>query len=344
MIDELLNEIENIKREFVEEVKRIQSHVDLKEKRDKYLSRKKGIIVSLLKRLKDLSSESKPIAGKHINQLKIFVENTFAELTEKVNSSKRVSDYDYTLPEIDFENGGFHLISHIKQKIENIFISMGYHIAYGPEIETEYNNFEALNIPDYHPARDEQDTFFIKDEENLILRTHTSPVQIRYMKSHKPPIKIISPGKVFRKDEPDATHSPVFHQIEGLVVDKGINFSHLKGTLELFIKSFFGRDVRLRFRPSYFPFTEPSAEVDMSCFLCNGEDENCKVCKGTGWLEILGSGMVHPVVLQNCGIDTDEYSGFAFGMGIERIAMIKYGVTDLRLLYDNDLRLLKQFG
>ncbi len=344
MIDELLNEIEDIKKNFLKEVKSIQSHMDLKYVRDKYLGRKKGIVAALLKRLKEISNENKPIAGKHINQLKLFVEKTFNEINEIYNSDKINSDFDYTLPEIEFSVGGFHLISHIKQRIENIFISMGYHIAYGPEMETEYNNFEALNIPDYHPARDEQDTFFIKDEKDLILRTHTSPVQIRYMKSHKPPIKIISPGKVFRKDEPDSTHSPVFHQIEGLVVDKGINFSHLKGTLELFIKSFFGRDVSLRFRPSYFPFTEPSAEVDMSCFLCKGEDESCKICKGTGWLEILGSGMVHPVVLENCGIDSEEFSGFAFGMGIERIAMIKYGVTDLRLLYDNDLRLLKQFG
>jgi phenylalanyl-tRNA synthetase alpha chain len=221
---------------------------------------------------------------------------------------------------------------------------MGYEIAYGPEVETEFHNFSALNFMEEHPARDEQDTFFIKNFENLVLRTHTSPVQIRYMLKNKPPIKIISPGKVFRKDEPDATHTPVFSQIEGLLVDKDIHFSHLKGTLELFIKAFFGQDVNIRFRPGFFPFTEPSAEVDISCFLCDGTDAGCRVCKGTGWLEILGSGMVHPQVLINCNIDPEVYSGFAFGMGIERIAQLKYGINDLRLFYDNDLRFLNQFN
>ncbi len=236
------------------------------------------------------------------------------------------------------------MIAAIQQQIEDLFLNLGYEIALGPEIELEDYNFTKLNIPEHHPARDEQDTFFLEGHDELLLRTHTSPMQVRYMLAHTPPFKIISPGKAFRKDDPDATHSPCFHQVEGLLVDRGIHFSHLKGTLEVFCRSFFGADIVLRFRPGYFPFTEPSAEVDISCFMCAGKQSDCRVCKGSGWLELLGSGMVHPQVLRNCGIDPEVYSGFAFGMGIERVAMVKYGVPDLRLLYENDLRLLGQFG
>lgn len=343
MINALKNEIEEARTRFLEDLNRIQSQNQLVEVKDKYLSRKKGVITEFMKQMKALSPEYKPQAGKMVNNFKLEVEKQFNQFQDRLVSDKK-SDIDYSLPEYDIPVGSSHLLSIVRTRLENIFLKMGYEIAYGPEVETEYHNFTALNMPEEHPARDEQDTFFIQGFSDIILRTHTSPVQIRYMKHHRPPIKIISPGKAFRKDEPDATHTPVFSQIEGLLVDRGIHFSHLKGTLELFIKSFFGQDVNLRFRPGYFPFTEPSAEVDISCFLCNGSNPDCRICKGTGWLEILGSGMVHPQVLKNCDIDPDEYSGFAFGMGIERITMLKYGINDIRLFYDNDLRFLKQFN
>jgi len=237
------------------------------------------------------------------------------------------------------EVGAIHILSQVQKEISEIFLSMGYEIAEGPEVELDYYNFEALNIPADHPARDTQDTFYISDD--VLLRTHTSPVQIRVMKSKKPPIKIISPGRVYRSDEVDATHSPIFHQIEGLFVDKGVTMADLKGTLEVFAKRFFGEETRVRFRPHHFPFTEPSAEVDISCIFCGGK--GCKTCKGEGWIEILGAGMVHRKVLANCDIDPDEYTGFAFGMGVERIALLKYEIEDIRLFYENDLRFLKQF-
>jgi phenylalanyl-tRNA synthetase alpha chain len=343
MIDVVKNEIEDARKGFHEDLKHIQSQKQLIEIRDRYLSRKKGIITGFMKRMKDLSPEEKPQAGKLINDFKVDVEDQFDQIQDRLYSFQE-SDIDYSLPDYGIPVGSPHLVSIVRTRLENIFLRMGYEIAHGPEVETEYNNFTALNVPAEHPARDEQDTFFIQGFDDILLRTHTSPVQIRYMKHHRPPLKIISPGKAFRKDEPDATHTPVFSQIEGLLVDRGIHFSHLKGTLELFIKSFFGQDVSLRFRPGYFPFTEPSAEVDISCFLCNGSDPACRICKGTGWLEILGSGMVHPQVLKNCDIDPDEFSGFAFGMGIERIAMLKYGINDIRLFYENDMRFLRQFN
>lgn len=343
MIDELKKEIEKVKKGFLQEIGQILSKENLKKLRDKYTSRKNGILTELLHNLKKVSKELRPIAGQTINELKLIIEDKFKE-TEKTLISKIYERVDYSLPEFDLSVGYSHILSNILTKIEDIFLNSGYEIAYGFEVESEYNNFTALNIPEHHPARDEHDTFFIKDFENTILRTHTSPVQIRYMNEHKPPIKIISPGKVFRKDEPDATHTPVFTQVEGLLIDKNINFSHLKGTLESFIKTFFGENINVRFRPGYFPFTEPSAEVDISCFLCFGKDQDCKICKGTGWLEILGSGMVHPKVLLNCNINPEEYSGFAFGMGVERIALLKYGIPDIRMFYENDIRFLSQFG
>lgn len=343
MIDELKNGIEKARSCFFEELKTIQSRKELIEIRDRYLSRKKGIVTEFLKELRHLSGEEKPLAGKWINEFKNEVEKQLQHIQGRY-STEKAQKVDYSLPAFDVPLGAPHLLSVVRTAIENIFLRMGYEIAHGPEVETEFNNFTALNMQEDHPARDEHDTFFIQGYGDYVLRTHTSPVQIRYMKSHTPPIKIISPGKAFRKDEPDATHTPVFSQIEGLLVDEGIHFSHLKGTLELFIKSFFGQEVNLRFRPGYFPFTEPSAEVDISCFLCAGANPECRICKGTGWLEILGSGMVHPRVLENGNIDPEIYSGFAFGMGIERIAMLKYGINDIRLFYDNDLRFLRQFG
>ncbi len=343
MINDLHDEIERLKEEFRKKTDSVRSQSDLEEIKALFLGRKRGAVTSLLGKLKSVSTEERPKAGAMINSLKTYISSQL-EL-KKITGSENVKESkDYTLPSFNYYEGRTHLITFIIEKLEDIFLNLGYSIASGPEIELEKNNFTLLNFKEDHPAKDEQDTFFIEGYSEKLLRTHTSPVQIRYMLKNAPPFKIIAPGKVFRKDEPDATHSPVFHQIEGLLVDKGITFSHLKGTLELFIRSFFGAEINLRFRPSYFPFTEPSAEVDISCFLCFGKDKSCRVCKGNGWLEILGSGMVHREVLKNCGIDPDEFSGFAFGMGIERIAMLKYGITDLRYLYDNDLRFNSQFG
>jgi phenylalanyl-tRNA synthetase alpha chain len=371
MIDELKKEIEGARQSFADEVARLQSPEQLATLKERYLSRKKGVVGQFLARLKECAPAEKPLAGQAINELKVFIEETLATVPcgDAGGQGRLAVEWsDFSLPASELPVGRFHLIAEIQRHLEDIFQNLGYEIAYGPEIELEEYNFTKLNIPEFHPARDEQDTFFLEGFENMLLRTHTSPMQVRYMLAHKPPFKIISPGKAFRKDDPDATHSPCFHQVEGLLLDRGIHFSHLKGTLEAFSRSFFGPDVNLRFRPGYFPFTEPSAEVDISCFLCSpagcsapwqptsspagpsaagaasGPDPNCRVCKGSGWLEILGSGMVHPQVLRNCGIDPEEYSGFAFGMGIERVAMIKFGVPDLRLLYENDLRLLGQFG
>ncbi len=343
MSNEVILEIEKLKKTFENEAAAIQSLQELKDVKDRYLSRKKGIITGLMAKLRHIPAESKALFGKEVNFLKTEIDRTLKRIEGNFKSSGE-KKADYTLPGFAIPVGRPHLISYVRTRSEDIFIQMGYKIVSGFEVESEYHNFDALNIPDHHPARDEQDTFFIKGHSESVLRTHTSPVQIRYMKENKPPLKIISPGKVFRKDEPDATHSPVFHQIEGLLVDRDICFSHLKGTLEVFIRSFFGGNLNVRFRPGYFPFTEPSAEVDISCFLCFGKDPSCRICKGTGWLEILGSGMVHPRVLENCGIDPDEYSGFAFGMGVERVAMLKYGISDIRMFYENDIRFISQFG
>lgn len=343
MIDALQKDIEEVKAVFAKEIQQIQNLDGLKDLKEKYSSRKKGILTEWLKRLKDIPPADKPAAGNAVNLFKILVETSIDEAELKLKTASE-SMPDATLPVFGYPVGRIHLLSAIRLKVEDIFITMGYEIASGPEVELEQNNFNDLNIPEYHPTREEQDTFFVRDFPSWLLRTHTSPVQIRYMKTHKPPLKIIAPGRVYRKDDPDATHSPVFHQVEGLLVDRGIHFSHLKGTLEVFIKAFFGEKINVRFRPSFFPFTEPSAEVDCSCFACFGKDSGCRICKGTGWIEILGSGMVHPKVLMNCGIDPEIYSGFAFGLGIERIAMLKYAVTDMRMMYENDLRFNRQFG
>ncbi len=345
MIDELKKEIEGARQSFVNELEQIQSPETLAVLKERYLARKNGVVNRFLARLKEFTVPEKPQAGQAINLFKEFVEQAIGAAGEKCGAHARAGEWsDPSLPASDLPVGRFHLIADIQRQIEERFLNLGYEIAVGPEVELEDYNFTKLNIPEFHPARDEQDTFFLEGFDDMVLRTHTSPMQVRYMLAHQPPLKIISPGKAFRKDDPDATHSPCFHQVEGLLVDRGIHFSHLKGTLEAFCRSFYGPDVVLRFRPGYFPFTEPSAEVDISCFLCSGKNPDCRVCKGNGWLEILGSGMVHPQVLRNCGIDPETYSGFAFGMGIERVAMVKYGVPDLRLLYDNDLRLLGQFG
>jgi len=346
MMDELRNEIEEVKRSFADELGHVQSHQDIALLREKYFSRKKGIVTGFFDRLKTIETGRRPQAGKLVNGLRAFISERLAaaEAPLAARTPPRGRWTDCTLPLSELPLGHLHPLNFVRSQIEELFQQLGYEIADGPEIESEFHNFDALNFLPEHPARDEQDTFFVADFPDLILRTHTSPVQIRYMMAHRPPIRIIAPGKVFRKDNPDATHTPVFHQIEGLLVDRGVTFSHLKGTLEHFVRRYFGPGIRTRFRPSYFPFTEPSAETDISCFICPGDDPDCRICKGKGWLEIGGSGMVHPQVLRNCGIDPARYSGFAFGMGIERMTIIKYGVPDLRMLYDNDLRIIEQLG
>lgn len=329
--------------EFEEEIEKSSSLDELNNVRIKYMG-KKGIISLLNKVLGSLSPEERPKMGETIQNLR---NNFESKWIEKSNSIKKAlkdaalsQEYiDVTLSSYPFSKGSLHPVKKIYDEIVEIFTAAGYTVAQGPEIEDDFHNFEALNLPKTHPARDMHDTFYI-DENNIVLRTHTSPVQVRVMESQKPPIKIIAPGAVYRCDY-DQTHSPMFHQIEGLVVDKGITMADLKGTLKLFISKIFGDDLDVRLRPSFFPFTEPSAEVDMGCVHCRGK--GCRMCKGTGWIEIAGCGMVNPAVFKHAGIDSEEYSGFAFGMGIERIALLKYGIDDIRLFYENSLKFLKQF-
>ena len=308
---------------------------------------KAGELTKFLRGMGSLPAEERPAIGQIVNNVRAELEEALAikkeKLQEKEIAKKLESEFiDITEPGKRPVLGSLHPMSIVIDELSDIFISMGYEIASGPEIETVFNNFDALNSPENHPSRSEQDTFYI--DENTILRTQTSPVQIRKMKEGKLPIAIIAPGKVFRVDEVDATHSPVFHQLEGLVVDKGLNMGHLKGAIEAFVVKLFGEGTKIRFRPHYFPFTEPSAEVDISCFSCGGDDSKCSVCRGEGYIELLGCGMVHPKVLQNCGIDPDIYSGFAFGMGLERLAMQRYKIDDMRLLFENDVQFLKQFS
>jgi phenylalanyl-tRNA synthetase alpha chain len=317
--------------------------VDLEAIRVKYLGRQ-GLITQLLRSIPSLPPEERPEMGRQANQAKAEIEALLAERLGEVRRVERERELaaqrlDLTLPGRRPPFGGLHPLTRVQNEIIDIFMGLGFSVAEGPEVESDYYNFEALNIPRDHPARDMQDTFYIS--EDVLLRTHTSPVQIRTMKAQRPPVRIICPGKVYRRDA-DITHSPMFQQVEGLAVDRDISMGDLKGTLELFAREMFGARTRIRFRPSYFPFTEPSAEVDVLCFLCGGE--GCRVCKQSGWLEILGAGMVHPQVLRNVGYDPEEFTGWAFGMGVERIAMLKYGIDDIRLFFENDLRFLQQFG
>ena len=317
---------------------------ELNEIRVRFLG-KKGELTQILRGMGGLSAEERPRIGQVANEVRAVIEEALAVrsavLKDIVKVQKlRNEGIDVTLPGTPRQRGGRHPLNVVLEEIQEIFLGLGYSIAEGPEIETDYYNFEALNLPKDHPARDMQDTFFISNE--ILLRTQTSPVQVRTMEKTAPalPVKIIAPGKVYRRDD-DATHSPMFNQVEGLAVDRRITFSDLKGTLDLFAREMFGAKTKTRFRPSYFPFTEPSAEVDVSCVMCGGR--GCRVCSHTGWLEILGSGMVHPRVLEVSGYNPEEVTGFAFGMGIERIAMLKYGIDDMRLLFENDLRFLQQF-
>ncbi len=333
------NTIEQIRENALAEIENASSVEEIKALSIKYVGRK-GRITLFLRNISSLPKELRPSAGQEANETKQIVEKRITEALQQVEGSDVNSiDYiDVSLPGRVAIPGILHPISQINQEISNIFKRLGFDIAEGPEIETDYYNFEALNFPKNHPARDMQDTFFVSDD--IVLRTHTSPLQIRIMEKKQPPIRVIMPGKVYRCDS-DLTHTPMFHQVEGLVVDKNIGFSDLKGILTTLVHQIFDEDISLRFRPSFFPFTEPSAEVDILCVICRGK--GCRVCSQTGWLEVLGSGMVHPAVFENVNYDTSQYSGFAFGMGVERIAMLKYGIDDLRKFFENDFRFLRQF-
>ena len=333
--------LELLAREAQQAIEQAQDLAALDQVRVEYLG-KKGRLTDLLKGLGKLSAEERPAAGAKINEVKEQLQsqiNRHRTDLENADLEARLASeaLDVTLPGRGEDSGGLHLITHTMERIESFFSRVGYSVEEGPEIEDDYHNFEALNIPSHHPARAMHDTFYVT--ENTVLRTHTSPVQIRTMKTQEPPIRIICPGRVYRCDS-DLTHTPMFHQVEGLVVDRDVSMADLRGTIDQFLKAFFEADLPVRFRPSYFPFTEPSAE-DIQCTNCRGA--GCRICKNTGWLEVMGCGMVHPNVFGHCGIDAEKYSGFAFGMGVERLAMLRYGVNDLRLFFDNEIQFLKQF-
>ena len=332
--------INKLRQDFDYQIGSISNSKQLEQIRIEFLG-KKGQLQGLMKELRNASPQEKPKLGKDINLLKQHVEQTINDKDVSLGSkSFKNSDenFDTTLPGRKELTGTLHPITQVMEEITSIFFGLGFQVEEGPEIETDYYNFEALNIPKDHPARDMQDTFYIEDE--TVLRTHTSPVQIHVMENREPPLRIIAPGKVYRCDS-DVSHTPMFHQIEGLMVDEGVSFSHLKGIMNIFLQEVFGKNTQIRFRPSFFPFTCPSAEVDIQCVMCNGK--GCRVCSQTGWLEILGAGMVDPAVFQSVDYDPEKWTGFAFGLGIERIAMLKFGINDIRLFFENDLRFLKQF-
>lgn len=335
--------LEKIRLEAMEAIRKASDMDSMEQVRVQFLGKKQELS-SLLKELGKLSPEERPLMGKVINDVREAIESALKEKKETLakrllEEKLRLETIDVTMPVKPYFTGKEHPITRVIREIETIFMNLGFSVKEGPEIETVENNFDKLNAPKYHPSRDISDTFYFSD--SLLLRTQTSPVQIRTMMEEELPIRMISPGRCFRSDTPDATHSPMFHQVEGLVVGKNITFANLKHTLEEFAVRFFGEDTKTKFRPHNFPFTEPSAEVDVSCFKCHGK--GCSICKGEGFIEILGAGMVHPNVLRNCGIDPEIYTGFAFGMGVERVAMLKYEIEDIRLLYENDMRFLQQF-
>ncbi len=335
----LIAEIQNLESEFHSTIQNVKDAKELENIRVGFLGRK-GKIATLFSRLSSLSPEEKRICGQALNTLKEKITRSIEEKSIFFSQKTRtVQKVDFTLPGYPVPLGKLHPITQVLRQIKSCFQSMGFSVAQGPEVETDYYNFEALNIPKNHPARDMQDTLYVS--ENIVLRTHTSPVQIRVMENQKPPIQIIAPGRCYRRDTPDATHSPVFHQVEGLCVDKHISFADLKGVILTFARSMFGSEIGIRFRPSFFPFTEPSVEYDFTCMFCRGK--GCRVCKDSGWVEISGAGMVHPKVFGFVGYDSERYTGFAFGMGVERIAMLLYSVPDIRLFYENDTRFLDQF-
>ena len=337
------DQLDTIQKEFEARLAAVSGLAGLDELKVAYLG-KKGALTALLKGMGQLSPEERPAAGQLVNQVRAYIEQSLAGKAEELKAAAlrlklEQEAVDVTMPGKTRKTGSLHPIQQISDEMKDLFIGMGYEIADGPEIEFDYYNFEALNLPEGHPARDTQDTFYITDK--MLLRTQTSSVQIRVMEQQKPPIRIICPGKVYRADNVDATHSPIFHQIEGLVVDRGVTMGDLKGTLEVYAKHMFGPETKIRLRPHHFPFTEPSAEVDVSCWTCGGK--GCRMCKGEGWIEVLGCGMVHPDVLRRCGIDPEVYSGFAFGIGVERTAMARFGVTDMRQFFEGDARFLAQF-
>ena len=336
-------QLESIRAAALAAIAEAEDGKAVEELRVKYLG-KKGEITAILKQMGSLSAEERPIMGQLANEVRADIEAAIAEAAEKMKSAAleaqlKAETLDITMPAKKKAVGSLHPINKVANDLIDIFQSMGFDVVDGPEVETDYYNFEALNVPADHPARDMQDTFFLNP--TLLLRSQTSATQIRTMENRQPPIKMVCPGRVFRADEVDATHSPVFHQMEGLVVDKGITMCDLKGVLEQFAHEIYGPETKVKFRPSFFPFTEPSVEVDVSCSECGGK--GCRVCKGSGWIEILGAGMVHPNVLRGCGIDPEVYSGFAFGVGIDRLAITRYKISDIRLLFENDVRFLEQF-
>ncbi len=335
--------LDALRTEAMNEIAAVQDEQTLDAWRVKYLG-KKGALTELLRGMGALPAEERPKMGQLVNEVRATFEQAFSDKSDTLKNAAKntrlaAETVDITMPGKTNKGGSLHPLNQTLADMIDIFQSMGFDVVDGPEIETDHYNFEALNVPADHPARDMQDTFYLAD--NLLLRTQTSAAQIRTMETRKPPIRIICPGRVYRADEVDATHSPVFHQVEGLVVDKGITMCDLKGVLEQFAHEIYGKDTKVRFRPSFFPFTEPSVEVDVSCPECGGK--GCRVCKGEGWIEILGAGMVHPRVLSGCGIDPEEYSGFAFGIGLDRLTTTRYKISDIRLLFENDLRFLQQF-
>ncbi|MBR1849351.1 MAG: phenylalanine--tRNA ligase subunit alpha [Lachnospiraceae bacterium] len=338
-----MERLDQIKEEALRQIKDSEALEKLGDIKVQFLG-KKGELTGLLKSMKDIPAEDRPKMGQMVNavreEIETALENAKKRMEAEVMEARLKAEViDVTLPAKKNLVGHRHPNFIALEEIERIFVGMGYEVVEGPEVEKDYYNFEALNIPPDHPAKDEQDTFYIGND--ILLRTQTSPIQVREMEKGKLPIRMLAPGRVFRADEVDATHSPSFHQIEGMVIDKNITFADLKGTLQEFAKELFGADTKVKFRPHHFPFTEPSAEMDVSCFKCGGT--GCRFCKGEGWIEILGCGMVHPDVLKRCNIDPEEYTGFAFGLGLERIALLKYEIDDMRLLYENDIRFLKQF-
>ena len=342
--------IEELLRSFREESgKGVSSRADFERLKGRYLGREKGLLPALFGRLKELPGPERAAFGQRVNAAKVEIEEGVGRLAQALEAREAAerddaAAVDVTLPGRRPREGGLHPITIVRRQIEDIFLRMGYSIADGPEVENDFHNFEALNFPPEHPARDTQDTLLLerKAVSPLLLRTHTSPVQIREMRRHGAPLRILVPGRVYRKDEVDATHSPVFHQVEGLVVDHGISMADLKGTVSVFLEELFGKGTKARFIPTFFPFVEPGVDVAMSCIFCRGA--GCAKCKGSGWIEIMGAGMVHPRVLQGVAIDPEEYTGFAFGLGIDRVALLKYGFPDLRLLFEGDERFLRQFA
>jgi phenylalanyl-tRNA synthetase alpha chain len=337
----MLNEqINSVKTLFNNDIENVKNSKQLEDIRLKYLSRN-GLVANLFEELKSVSKEEKPALGKELNSLRLFITDKFNSLKEEFESglASEKDEIDLSLPGISKPIGRKHILTQTLDEIRYIFKGMGFSVSEGPEIESDYNNFEALNFSPDHPARDMQDTFFIS--KDFVLRTHTSPVQIRVMENHQPPVRVIMPGRVYRNEAVSSRSYCMFHQVEGLYVDIDVTFSELKGTLVGFAKQFYGENIKYRFRPSFFPFTEPSAEMDITCFLCKGK--GCGVCKMSGWLEILGCGMVDPNVFKSVGYDSEKYTGYAFGMGIERIGLLKYNIPDIRIYFENDLRFLKQF-